>query len=193
MPLSPFLSAESRSDREFQWQPASQGSETTNPGRCKSPPSGVGTGWADGVGVGGCGWRGGAQVVGNAPRLRGWGARAKDGKGPGCRTALGSACKDEPSARSLSITSPAMRPIDFKGFSLLFHLPHPSPVSPPGVLKSGRVGNQLQKCKGGHADGTAPGNCGVPSSFGSRSSLPWGLNSARHKRGWFPSQATISH
>lgn len=75
MPLSPFLSAESLSDREFQWQRASQGSETTNHGQCDSP----------GVGASGhteLGWEDVAEGAGGGKCPMAAGIGSKDGKGP---------------------------------------------------------------------------------------------------------------
>jgi len=178
MPLSPFLSAESRSDREFQWQQASQGSETTNPGRCKSPS--MGTGGQMELG---------APVVANAPWMQRWGARTKDGKGPGCTTALGSVCKDVPSAPPVLAWDPSILAVFPCCFTSL-PLPHPSPLFSPRYSEIREDGKLAGECRGGDADGIA---LGLPRSFGSRSSLPWGTNSIRHKRGQFLSQATVSH
>lgn len=78
-----------------------------------------------------------------------------------------------------------MRLINFSIFSLLFH-PPPTTSSIscifPRYSKSGRLGNQLEKFRGGDTAGTALGNCSLTSFFGSRLSSPSGLNSISHKR-----------
>lgn len=117
----------------------------------------------------------------------------KDRKGPGFKIAPGSACK----GRSLSTTSPGMGTIDLSGFSLLYHLPPTtssiSCIFPryAEVTEGGKSDGEYRE--EGDADGTALGNCSLPSFFGSRSSLPWGLNSIRHKRGQISSRAAVSH
>lgn len=122
MPLSPFLSAESRSDREFQWQRASQGSETTGPGQCKCPRAGT----SGQLELG----RGEEEAKGGAGRVQiplGYSGEERGRRMTRLQVALDSVCKDIPCAGP---SAPPVwhGPIYYSTFFLLFHL-HPS--TPP--------------------------------------------------------------
>lgn len=139
----------------------------------------------------------GEQVVAKCPMAAGMGSKDKGWQGSRMQDCTRRCVQGYTQRRSLSTASLGMGPIDFSSFSLLFHLPPTISLISyifPGYSKLGRVRIQMEKCKGGDADGTALGNCSLPSSFGSsRSSIPWGLNSSRHKRGRFSFQDAISH
>lgn len=172
MPLSPFLSAESWSDREFQWQRASQGSETTGPGRCKSP--GVGTGGQTELG-----WEGamGGAGGGKSPVAAGERREAEGGEGDrfqGCSRLFVQGCTQ---CRFLCTTSPGVGPINFSIISLLLHLPPATPplsISFPWALWSQGGWEAIWRYAG---DGMLTALPCLQTLFGSRSSLPRGLNS----------------
>lgn len=121
----------------------------------------------------------------------------KDRKRPGCKIAPGSAWKGVPRADPSVPPVLAWEPLILVAFPCcITSLPllHPSPVFFPRYSEVTEGGKSAGECREeGDADGTALGNCSLPSFFRSRSSLPWGLNSIRHKRGQISSRAAVSH